>query len=155
MTESTPAQPQTMRLQGLANRVVRGLLATPVAGRGIGARLITIYVVGRTSGRRFSVPVAYTHHGDALLVGTPFGWGKNLQTRTPVDIRLRGSRRTAEVEAFCDEETVVAHYAEICRRNAQFARFNNIGIGADGTPDAEDLHRAWQAGARSFLLRPR
>jgi len=31
----------------------------------------------------------------------------------------------------------------MCRDNAQFAKFNKIGLHADGTPDADDLHAAW------------
>ena len=62
------------------NRIVRGLLRTPLLGRVVGSRLITVYVVGRKSGRRYTVPVAYTRHDGALLIGTPFGWGRNLRT---------------------------------------------------------------------------
>lgn len=46
--------------------------------RGIGKALITLYVVGRKSGRHYTVPVAYVPHDGALLFGTPFGWGRNL-----------------------------------------------------------------------------
>ena len=61
---AVPARPRaaTLRWQGLANRVVRTLLATPLVSRAIGARLVVLYVVGRTSGRRMVVPVAYTRH---------------------------------------------------------------------------------------------
>ncbi|AZG48672.1 hypothetical protein D7316_05292 [Gordonia insulae] len=144
-----------MKLQNVANRVVRVLLATPGLNRVVGGRLVTLYIVGRRSGRHYTVPVAYQRQGEKLLIGTPFGWGKNLRTGEPVEIRLRGERTTADVEAFTDEASVVAHYAHICRENAQFAKFNQIGVGSDGTPDAADLHAAWEAGARSFLLTPR
>ncbi|MYR04894.1 hypothetical protein GTV32_00430 [Gordonia sp. SID5947] len=143
-----------MKMQGVANRVVRGLLATPLISRGIGRRLITIYVVGRKSGKHYSIPVAYTPHGEKLLIGTPFGWGKNLRTGESVGIRLMGRRRSADVEAFTDEPSVVEHYAIICRDNHQFASFNKIGLDADGTPDPDDLHNAFTAGARTFLLTP-
>ena len=43
----------------------------------------------------------------------------------------------------------------MCRDNPQFAKFNKIGLDADGTPKADDLHAAWAAGARSFVLTPR
>ena len=45
-----------MAFQDLANLVVRGLLRTPLLCRIVGARLITIYVVGRKSGRHYAVP---------------------------------------------------------------------------------------------------
>ena len=63
-----------MASQGLANLVARELLRTPLLCRVVGVRLITIYVMGRKSGRHYAVPVAHTRHDGALLVGTPFGW---------------------------------------------------------------------------------
>lgn len=144
-----------MKLQGVTNRVMRVMLAAPGLNRIVGGRLITLYVVGRKSGRHFTIPVAYTRQQGKLLVATPFGWGKNLRTGEPVDIRYHGVRTTADVEVFADEPSVVARYADICRDNAQFAALNKIRIGADGTPDAGDLHAAWEAGARAFLLTPR
>jgi hypothetical protein len=50
---------RTMRAQGLVNLAVRGLLRTPGLSRIIGSRLVTLYVVGRKSGRRYTVPVSY------------------------------------------------------------------------------------------------
>jgi hypothetical protein len=149
------ARAQTLALQGLANRIVRGLLRTPLVCHGVGNRLVTVYVVGRTSGRHYTVPVAYTRRDGALLIGTPFGWGRNLRTGQPVDIRLRGKRRPADVEAFTDEAGVVEHYALMARDNRNFAKFNKIGLDPAGNPSAEDLHLAWAAGARAFRLTPR
>jgi len=144
-----------MAMQGLANRVVRGLLRTPLLCRAVGNRLVTLYIVGRKSGRHYTVPVAYTHHNDILLIGTPFAWGRNLRTGDPVDIRLKGRRRPADVEVFADEAGVVEHYALMARDNPNFARFNKIGFDEAGNPTPADLHLAWAAGARVFLLTPR
>lgn len=144
-----------MALQGLVNRVVRGLLRTPLVCRVVGKRLITVYVVGRKSGRQYSVPVAYTRRGPVLLIGTEFAWVRNLRTGEPIDIRLKGKRRRADVRVHIDEEPVVAHYAAMTRHNKQFAKFNKISFEADGTPSAADLQRAWRAGARGVELTPR
>jgi hypothetical protein len=153
--QASAPRAQTLALQGLTNRIVRGLLRTPLLGRAVGKRLIMVYVVGRKSGRRFVVPVAYARDGDSLLVGTPFGWGRNLRTGEPVDIRYKGRQVTADVTVFTDEPQVVAAYAKMCSDNHQFARFNKISLDGDGRPDAQDLHLAWAAGARAFRLRPR
>jgi deazaflavin-dependent oxidoreductase (nitroreductase family) len=146
---------QTMALQSVANRLVRGLLHVPLISRGIGKRLMTLYVVGRKSGRRYSIPVAYTRHEGALLIATPFGWGRNLRTGEPVDVCYLGKRRTADVQVIADEDGVVEHYDIIARDNHNFAKFNKIGLDQDGNPSTEDLHKAWAAGARAFLLTPR
>jgi len=144
-----------MAMQGLANRVVRGLLRTPLVSRAMGSRLVTLYIVGRKSGRRYTIPVAYTRNGEDLLIGTPFGWGRNLRTGEPVEIRLKGRRRQADVQVYTDEADVVGKYAIMTRDNRQFATFNKVGFDADGNPSPEDLHLAWMAGARAFRLTPR
>jgi len=146
---------QTLALQGLANRVVRGLLRTPLLSSAIGSRLVTLYIVGRKSGRRLTIPVAYTRDGDDLLIGTPFGWGRNLRTGEPVEIRLKGRRRQADVQVYKDEAGVVGAYAIMARDNKAFANFNKVGFDTDGNPNPEDLHLAWMAGARAFRLTPR
>lgn len=142
----------TLKAQRLVNRVMRGLLRTPLVCRAIGKRLITVHVVGRKSGRRYSVPVAYTAHDGALLIGTPFGWGRNLRTGEPVDVRYKGTLRPADVQVFSDEDGVVSAYEVMARDNHAFANFNQIAIGADGAPDRQDLHLAWSAGARAARL---
>jgi deazaflavin-dependent oxidoreductase (nitroreductase family) len=146
---------QTLAVQSLVNRIIRGLLRTPLVSRLVGSRLLTVYVVGRKSGRRYAVPVAYTRHEGDLLVGTSFGWGRNLRTGEPVAIRLKGRRRLADVQVLAEERDVVAAYAVMARDNHSFAKFNNIGFDSGGNPVPVDLHLAWAAGARAFQLTPR
>jgi hypothetical protein len=158
MTESSAIpdpRAQTLAIQGLANRVVRGMLRTPLLSSAMGSRLVTLYIVGRKSGRRYTIPVAYTRDKGDLLIGTPFGWGRNLRTGEPIEILLKGRRRQADVRAFTDEADVVGLYATMCRDNKQFAKFNKIGFDASGKPEPDDLHMAWMAGARAFRLTPR
>jgi deazaflavin-dependent oxidoreductase (nitroreductase family) len=146
---------QLLTFQGLANSVIRGMLRTPLLCNAVGSKLLTLYVVGRKSGRRYTIPVAYARQEGDLLIGTPFGWSRNLRTGEPVTIRLKGRLRQADVRAFSAEPEVVALYAVMCRDNHQFAKFNKIGFDAAGNPDKEDLHLAWMAGARAFRLTPR
>jgi F420H(2)-dependent quinone reductase len=113
-----------------------------------------VYVVGRKSGRHYTIPVAYTRHDGSLLIGTPFGWGRNLRTGEPVDIRLKGKRTPAGVQVLTDEAGVVELYGVMARDNHSFAKFNNIGFDPAGTPDRAHLHLAWAAGARAIRLQP-
>jgi hypothetical protein len=146
---------QTLAIQGFANRVMRGLLATPLLSQAIGQRLVTLYILGRKSGRRYTIPVAYTRQGDDLLIGTPFKWGRNMRTGEPIEIRFKGRRRQADVVVYSSEAEVTGAYATMCRDNGAFAKFNKVGVDASGNPAAEDLHLAWMAGARAFRLTPR
>jgi deazaflavin-dependent oxidoreductase (nitroreductase family) len=154
--QPTPAvRAQLLPLQRLVNRMVRGLLRTPLLCRLVGKRIITVYLIGRKSGRRYAVPVAYTRRDGTLLVGTQFGWARNLRTGESVHIRLAGKRRPADVRVVADEGGVVEHFALMARDNHAFARFNKIGLDQRGDPRPEDLHLAWAAGARVVLLTPR
>jgi hypothetical protein len=64
---------RTMRAQASVNLVVRVLLRTTGLGRLLGSRLITVYAVGRKSGRTYAAPVSYLAQGNDLLIGTTFG----------------------------------------------------------------------------------
>ena len=141
-----------MALQRMTNVVMRGLLSTPVISSEIGKRLITLHVVGRKSGKHYDVPVAYLDHEGAILIGTPFAWGKNLRTGEPLEVQYKGKRRTADVEVVKDETGVVALYDVICRGNHAFARFNKVKLDAAGNPDPGDLRAAWENGGRVFKL---
>jgi hypothetical protein len=151
-TSSTSAQ--TLRFQGLANLVVRGLLRTPLLCRVAGRRLITLYLVGRKTGNKYTIPVAYTNDHGTVLFGTPFGWGRNLRTGERVEIRYLGSRVPADVQVIADADGVAANYAVMVRDNRQFAKFNKIRVDSGGEPLPADLHRAWADGARAFRLTP-
>jgi hypothetical protein len=146
---------RTIAAQGLANRIVRGMLRTPGLDRVAGRRLVTLYVVGRQSGRRYTVTVAYAAHEGSLLIGTPARWGRNLRTGEPLEVRLRGRRRTVDVEVLTAQADVVAAYAVMCRENRTFASLNDVRRADDGTPVAEDLVAAWARGSRAYRLTPR
>lgn len=154
-TPTTQPRARTVRGQRVVNRLVRGVLRTPLLCRLVGKRLVTVYAVGRTSGRRYTVPVAYARHDGALLIGSSFPWIRNLRTGRPVDIRLRGRRRPADVQVLRTEPEVVAAYAIMTRDNHPFATLNGVRLDPDGTPDPGDLHLAWQTGARAVRLTPR
>jgi deazaflavin-dependent oxidoreductase (nitroreductase family) len=151
---SAEQRARTMPGQRFVNVLVRGLLRTPILCRIVGSRLVTLYVVGRNSGRVYPVPVAYLRNGSDLLIGTSFGWGRNLRTGESVAIRLQGKLRPAAVRVSTTEPEVVSVYAHMARVNPTFARFNTIRIGADGEPELHDLHLAWAGGARAIRLMP-
>ena len=145
-----------MALQELVNRIVRGLLRTPLLRRLAGSRLVTLYIVGRKSGRRYTVPVAYTRHEGDLLIGTPFGWGRNLRTGEPVTIRLKGRRRLADVRVLRRRggrsSTRTPSWRATTTPSPSSTRSASTPA---GNPDPADLRLAWAAGARAFRLTPR
>jgi deazaflavin-dependent oxidoreductase (nitroreductase family) len=162
MTDSNPpcadnsiVRAKTLPIQGIVNSMIRGLLRTPLLSGLLGRRLMTLYVVGRKSGRRYAVPVAYTRHNESLLVGSQFAWIRNLSNGEPMTIRLSGKRRQADVQVLTEEAAVVDHLALMAKDNHQFAKFNRIELDQGGNPAIEDLRLAWAAGARVAILTPR
>lgn len=155
---ATRTGPERIRIspaQKAANRIVRVLLATPGIANGIGARLLTVYAVGRKSGRLYTVPVAYTPFEGGLVIGTPFGWARNLRTGEPVAIRYKGKKLQADVQVLTSEEDVTRAYTALCRGGTPFSKFNKVRVDADGEPSASDLHDCWTDGSRAYKLTPR
>lgn len=146
---------RTLPAQRAVNMMVRVMLHTPGLSRLAGRRLVTLYVVGRKSGRRYAVPVAYTRRDGCLLVASQFAWIRNLRSGEPVQIRLAGKRRPADVKVLADEAEVVEHLAAMARDNHQFAKFNRIRLDPGGDPVPADLHLSWAGGARGAVLAPR
>ena len=116
--------------------------------------LVVLHIVGRTSRRRYAIPVAYLRDGDTLLVGTSSRWSRNLRTGDPVLIRIAGRLRRADVSVATIEADVVRAYAHMVRANPVFARFNAVRIAGNGDPNEDDLRRAWREGARAIRLTP-
>jgi hypothetical protein len=145
---------QTMALQGPVNRAIRALLRTPLLRRAVDKTPDHRVRGGPNVRTAYTVPVAYTRHHGTVLIGTEFAWVGNLRTRKPVDIRLDGKRRPADVQVLTDEAGVVEHYAVLARDNHQWAKFNKIALDQAGNPNPDDLHLAWAAGGRAVLLTP-
>jgi hypothetical protein len=93
-----------------ANRLVRGLLRTPLH-RVASGRLALITVTGRRSGRSYTFPVGYRQEGDRVTVGVEWParkvWWRNLRNGAQVRLRLRGVDRTGHGQAHGDERTGV------------------------------------------------
>jgi len=90
--------------------VVAGVSRPPL--RGIGgfsraAMLLTF--VGRMSGRRYTLPLAYLRGGDTVATFAIFTntvWWNNLRDGAPVEVRLRGQDHAGTAEVIEDPEAV-------------------------------------------------
>ncbi len=101
-----PWTPLPMSIFSVVNRtlnpVVGAVLRSP-AHRLASGSLILLTVTGRRSGRRFTFPTGYRQDGDTVTVqvGWPEQkqWWRNLRTEAPVQLWLRGQRRTGRAQA--------------------------------------------------------
>ncbi|MFI5498298.1 hypothetical protein ACIA5E_04470 [Nocardia asteroides] len=167
MSDTTPSEnpygtptttgPEPLRpSQGRVNAVVRALLKVPVLAGFVGKRLATLHVTGRSSGKVYDIPIAYTVHGGSLLVGTALRpWVKNLRGGAEVRLSRGRAPETFTATVHSDEQGVLDLYAVIARDNKQNAKFNGIGYTADGEPSKADIYQTWQQGGVVVELVPR
>jgi hypothetical protein len=85
-----------------------------------------ITVEGRRTGRRYTIPVAYHEHGDAIVIlvaeAASKRWWRNYRRPGPIALRLRGQRLKGTAEV------VPASSVEFRRRaEASFRRSRLIG----------------------------
>jgi len=78
-------------LHALANPLVGLILRSPLHGL-MSRNTLLVTVIGRKSGKRFTLPVNYVRKGDSLLVISRRyrRWWKNLRGGGPVEVRLQG-----------------------------------------------------------------
>jgi deazaflavin-dependent oxidoreductase (nitroreductase family) len=153
-TSSSPRTNRPLPAQGALNVIVRGLLRSP-AHRVVSDRLLTITVVGRKSGKKYTFPVGYVEDDGALLIGTAGTWRRNLRPEVPVKIRHRGRARLADAEVITDEERAAEFYRVILAHNPVHGRFAGIHVDPDGGPNRADLRRALANGTAVVRLTPR
>ncbi|MFD3743516.1 nitroreductase/quinone reductase family protein [Nocardia sp. NPDC058633] len=153
----TTTGPEPIRsYQAAVDSVVRSLLKVPVLSGIVGKRLATLHVVGRKSGTVYDVPVAYTEHDGALLIGTSLRpWVKNLRGDGRVTLSRGAGPESFTATVYTDEEDVIELFAVIARDNKQNAGFNGIGYLADGEPSKADIYQTWQQGGVVIGLTPR
>ena len=83
----------------LINPTMKTILRSPAHGL-VSDHLLLLTFQGRKSGREYTTPVGYSQDGNSLHLMTESPWWKNLQGGAPVEVLLRGERRsgTAAVE---------------------------------------------------------
>lgn len=130
----------------IANVPMRFLLGLPFPTP-LGKRLMLVFHVGRTTGRRYRQPVSYVEHDGVLL--TPGGgrWTRNL-TDAPVGLRLRGRDRQARAELVADPAEVDRLFAVMSRKNPMLRRFVPIPLTSEGHLEPEPLEQALRYGFR-------
>ncbi|MEJ7901511.1 MAG: nitroreductase/quinone reductase family protein [Thermomicrobiales bacterium] len=76
-------------LNHVANPVVRALLRSPLHAL-LSRSVMLITVIGRRSGRSYTLPVQYARQGDAVYVYSPGDrrWWRNLDEGEPVTARI-------------------------------------------------------------------
>jgi hypothetical protein len=108
MTTTTPvvgdARPPLLLIR-MMNPVMRAILPTPL-GRLVRPFALLVFE-GRSSARRFAVPVGYHEVDGERLVFTPASWRRNFRGGIPATVWFRG-RATAVTGTLDDDPDSVA-----------------------------------------------
>jgi hypothetical protein len=153
MDRATTARPRRThasraRIFRVLNPLMRLLLRLPIPK--MQERLLVMTFTGRTSGRRYTIPLSYVMDRDgSLLVPGGGAWKWNLADGRPVDVRLQGRDRSARAELIRDPTEIERLLPVMVEANPRAEQFIGVPIGSDGTPDRERLAKALGDG---FLL---
>ena len=126
----------------VVNRVLGWVLSSPRRASRVGEHLLLLHLIGRKTGRRIDVPVAFRDASDGrLLVLTSSGWRVNLRGRPEVEVTLRGRRSPAAAELVEDADTVAGVYQALISDQgyAKAGRRMGIRINVDRLPTHEEL----------------
>jgi hypothetical protein len=130
-------------LRYVGNPIVGAILRSPLHGM-LSRHLMLLTVVGRRTGRRYTMPVGYVSQDgalDVLVANRPLKlWWRNLEGGAPVALVLRGRFAWGRAEALTVERNPRAFMFAL--RN--YVAGNPAGARAVGIQDVEDL-----AGLRS------
>ncbi|MQY27948.1 nitroreductase/quinone reductase family protein [Nocardia aurantia] len=155
MSSPAPARPaRGSRTQRTVDSMMRALLRSPLH-RPLSGKLLIVTVIGRKTGRRIPIPVAYAEHEGTLLIGTSAAWRRNLRPGVPVEVTLRGRVVHADWDIVSDEERAAALYKVLLAKNATHGRFVQIALEPDGEVNRTDLRRALDRGVVVLRLCPR
>lgn len=90
------------------NRAVAWLARSPLHGL-ISGGVLVLEVVGKKSGKLYTVPVNYQEHGDRLLIVSMRrrSWWRNLVDGAEIVVWWRGEQRRCRAQAFMDESAVL------------------------------------------------
>jgi F420H(2)-dependent quinone reductase len=98
------------------NPFVKTVLRSPAHGL-LSGHLALITVTGRRSGRTFTFPVGYHVDGERVTIPVEWPerkrWWRNLRDGAPVQLRLRGVRRSGTAQAHGDERSGVTVEVEL------------------------------------------
>lgn len=119
----------------VANAVPRMILSSPLHPL-MSRNTLLLSFHGRTSGRRYTTPVAYLQRGQEILSTTDSPWWKNLRGGVPVTVRVKGRTRRGVGEAVTDPAEARAILSALVAHQHSYARLARLP-GGPGGPDLD------------------
>ena len=137
-----PARNSTalVRLSMRLNPLVAAILRSPLHWL-LSPGLMLLTVTGRTSGRRYTIPVGYHQTADAVVVmvgeAPSKTWWRNYRAPGPIELRLRGKVARGRAEVLSPTSSEFRRRADDCLRRARLIPWI-FGIDFDRTTGLTD-----------------
>lgn len=136
------SQQQSASMPSWLNRVMSGLLRTPLHGL-VSKTIMLISFTGRRSGRVYTTPISYVRQGDMVTAFTRSKWWRNLDGGAPVTLRIKNREYQGQATAEADDrETIAAGLRDFLRSVRFDAKVYQVNFDEDGQPNWEDVRRA-------------
>jgi len=125
-----------MNWQKLYNPLVIWLVRSPLHSL-VDQHTMVITVTGRTSGKRYTLPVSYVRDGETLLVISQKDrtWWKNLRKDAPVTVLLQGHALQARAETFTDPDMAAHILLLILQQVPTYQRLLHVPLNSTGQPE--------------------
>ena len=135
---------QTAAVPPMVNQTMKFILRSPLHGM-VSKTTCLVTFTGRSSGKTYTTPVSYSHHGEEVRLFTHAEWWKNLRSGASVTLRLQGRDFQGRAEPVAlDKTAIAAGLAAHLRQVPSNARWYHVKLDAQGSPDEADVAQAVQ-----------
>ena len=112
----------------------------------VSKNMMLMTYTGWKSGKSYSTPMNYLALNGALYTNSYRDrvWWRNLRGGADVILRLRGEDIPARAEVIEDQAAVAGYLTQYVEEAPHLAKYMEVRMEADGTPDDEDISRLAQ-----------
>ena len=127
------------------NPIMRALLRSPLHSL-VSRNMMLMTYIGRKSGKSYTIPMNYLTIDQALYTISTRErvWWRNLRAGAEVSLRLQGKDVTARAESIEEMAEVARYMEQSFEVDPRMARYMDVRIDPDGTPNPEDIDRLAQ-----------
>ncbi len=127
----------------IGNAFMQALMRSPLHPM-LDSSILLITVTGKSSGKKYTLPVNYVRQGDKLILTSLRSrtWWRNLRGGAEVQVVLKGKETRTRATVIETDQEAAAALAEYLRLVPQYARYFHVGLDANKEPLPEDIAQA-------------
>lgn len=127
------------------NPIMKSLLRSPLHPL-VSKNMMLMTYTGRKSGKSYTTPMNFLSMEDALYTTSTRKrvWWRNLRGGAEVTLQLKGQEVSAWAESIEDQGEVARYLGSMFEVNPRLARYMDVRIDPEGTPNHEDVARLAQ-----------